>query len=185
MNTTSTPAPILDLMADHRRIEAVMNALERELAAGGAFPAEFIGRALTFFTEYADHFHHYKEEEHLFPALAAAGVPVDGGPIGVMLQDHAMGRSLLAAVRSSLDEAGRGNAAAQREVRGYALQYLELLRQHIWKEDNVLFRLAPRVLDDAAKQRLTECFTDFRGGNLSAEAVEEYKRFAAAASERS
>jgi len=46
---------------------------------------DFIG----FLKEFADKCHHGKEEGLLFPALIQAGLPEKGGPIGVMLADHA------------------------------------------------------------------------------------------------
>lgn len=174
--------PVMDLMSDHRRIEAVMSALEKQLLAGDSFPAEFIGKALTFFVEYADGFHHLKEEEYLFPAMADRGVPVECGPIGVMLHDHAIGRQLLSGIRSRLEEASRGDPNAQTAVRVYATQYIDMLRQHIWKEDNVLFSIAQRVLDEQAADSVAEEFATMSSTNGAAETLERHRQFADAAS---
>lgn len=174
--------PVTDLMNDHRRIEAVMTALEGKLKDQSSFPAEFVGRALAFFVEYADAFHHHKEEEQLFPALAAQGMPINGGPIAVMLQEHTLGRKLLAGVRANLEKAGQGHDEARAAVRGYALQYIELLRQHIWKEDNILFAMAQRTLDDSTARQLAGRFAEGCTSQVSAESVERHKQFAAAQS---
>src|SRR5215831_9562885 len=103
---------IADLMNDHRLIEAVMTALEFKLSkTDAAFPVEFIEQALDFLYVYADRFHHHKEEETLFPAMAERGVMVDRGPIGMMLYEHSVGRKLLAGIRTSLEGARRGDEA--------------------------------------------------------------------------
>ncbi|MBL8215193.1 MAG: hemerythrin domain-containing protein [Bryobacterales bacterium] len=172
----------MDLMTDHRRIEAVMNALEKQLLVSDSFPTEFITKALKFFVEYADGFHHLKEEEHLFPAMVDRGVAVECGPIGVMLHDHAIGRQLLAGIRSQLEEASRGDPHAQTAVRDYALRYIDMLRQHIWKEDNVLFSIAQRVLDEPAADFIAERFASIRSMNVTPETVERHRQFADAAS---
>lgn len=176
----AVPHPVMDLMSDHRRIEAVMNALENKLLpVAEPFPAEFIGRALTFFIEYADCFHHHREEEFLFPAMAANGVPVEGGPIAVMLHDHMTGRKLLAGIRGNLEEAGKGDHAAQAAVRTYASRYIDLLRQHIWKEDNILFTMAQRVLDEPTMHRLTGRFAEQSATDpTAAQSVENHRQFA-------
>ena len=170
--------PVTDLMNDHRLIERVMAALEQRLAAPGAFPAEFVEQALNFFVEYADHFHHYKEEETLFPAMAKRGVPVEGGPIGMMLHEHALGRKLLADIRENLTSAHSGDEQACVYIRAYAEQYIGLLRNHIWKEDNVLFMMARNVLvGQTAESLLTLFRAEAETGRASA-TVEKHAAFA-------
>ena len=97
---------------------------------------------------FADRNHHAKEETLLFPALERRGVPVEGGPIGVMLAEHVEGRALIASM-----DASRGDARLE-----YARRYIALLRAHIEKENNVLFELADAVLDAAAQQTLRRDF---------------------------
>ena len=52
---------------------------------------------LRFFTLYASHFHHAREEDTLFVALRdRAGLPADRGPIATMIADHERMAGLLA-----------------------------------------------------------------------------------------
>jgi hemerythrin-like domain-containing protein len=107
---------------------------------------ETLSGLLEIFRMFADRCHHGKEEDLLFPLLEKKGVPRDGGPIGVMLHEHDVGRSF---VRQMLD-AGEGYAGGDKEagarwaiaVRGY----IPLLRQHIQKENDILFVMAENVL---------------------------------------
>lgn len=145
------------LMKEHRVIEAVLDSVERMVQAD-AFDEAFLRQSLDFFRNFADGCHHMKEEEQLFPALEKAGVPREGGPIGCMLSDHEVGRSLLRMIDNQLAPAGRGDPDARATVRTAAARYVTMLRQHIQKEDNVLFVIAENVLSDDQKSAMLQAF---------------------------
>ena len=170
--------PIEVLMNEHRVIESVMNAMEARLATlqNKPFPADFFRRALDFISNFADGCHHYKEEQCLFPAMAARGVPADGGPIGVMLAEHDQGRACIAGVRQNLAAAEAGSPEAAAAVRRYASAYIELLRQHILKEDNILYRMARNVLTPADVEALRQ---KYAAEESKAEVVQSYLALAA------
>lgn len=92
----------------------------------------------------------------LFPELEAKGIPKEGGPIGVMLIEHEEGRELQRRMRESVsnlaDEANRQQFVTA------AREYINMLRQHIWKEDNVLFKMAEQVLTETEDEQLVERF---------------------------
>lgn len=144
------------LMAEHRVIERVLDSVERMLGAG-VIDAAFLRQAVDFFRTFADGCHHAKEEEALFPALEKAGIPRLGGPVGVMLHEHEEGRQLLGAITDNLEAAATDPRAAAR-VRGAAAGYVRLLREHIGKEDQVLFVMADHVLPEEAQQGVMEKF---------------------------
>lgn len=153
--------PTETLSQEHRVIEARLDALEEQIRladAGQPFPRRFFDEALDFFRNCADGCHHAKEENLLFPRMKERGVPERGGPIGVMLAEHDQGRACLKAVRENLDAAERGDPEARRQVFGNAASYIELLRQHIYKEDNILFRMANMVLQPDNVAELTKEF---------------------------
>ena|ERR1051326_4974126 len=137
------------LSQEHRVIEQMLDALEQQIRAGageGPFSRRFFEEALDFFRNFADGCHHAKEENLLFPRMKERGVPENGGPIGVMLAEHDEGRAYLRGVRENLDAAGRGDSAARERVLANAAEYIDLLRRHIQKEDQILFRMARMVL---------------------------------------
>jgi hemerythrin-like domain-containing protein len=144
------------LMEEHRVIERVLDAVERMLDAR-TVDAAFLDRALDFFRNFADGCHHAKEETALFPALERAGIPRLGGPVGVMLDEHVEGRRLLGIVAENLALAEADIRAADR-VRGAARAYVDLLRQHIQKEDNVLFAIADQALDPTVQREVLDAF---------------------------
>lgn len=130
--------PFSQLMDEHRVIEQVLAALEA--AAVRDVPAAFYEQALDFATEYADGYHHAKEEERLFTYLEERGMPRDYGPLGVMIQEHDAGRAHIRAMRAHLAE---GDVQALRQE---SLAYALLMRDHIAKEDNVLFPMGRAML---------------------------------------
>lgn len=123
-------------------------ALAGTVARGGALDPAALGRLVDFLRAFADRCHHGKEEAHLFPAMANFGVPVEGGPIGMMLEEHQEGRRLIAAMTTPVDAAA---AAAIGD-------YVALLRAHIDKEDAVLFPIAEGVLPPEGQSRLAAVF---------------------------
>jgi hemerythrin-like domain-containing protein len=150
--------PIEVLVNEHRSIERVLDAIEARLQASaqGPFPADFFSEALDFLSNFADGCHHYKEEQCLFPMLTSRGMPREGGPVGMMLHEHDEGRGYLAAIRQNLEQARAGSPEAIEAVRENAEAYIHLLRQHIFKENNVLFQMARNLLSSADMQKLSE-----------------------------
>lgn len=145
-----------DLKHEHEAILFALETLERfehRLAAGQAVDAADLSAFLGFLKEFADKCHHGKEEGILFPALLAAGMPAQGGPVAVMLDEHVQGRHWIARMEAclapTLDPAG---------FRAAAQGYRDLLRAHIRKENEVLFPMAERLLDAGELAALYERF---------------------------
>jgi len=113
---------------------------------------------MEFLKVFVDTCHHGKEEEFLFPALEEAGVPREGGPIGVMLQEHQTGRELIRKMSTSLDGLGKGKIDAESAFKEAAESYIEVLRKHIDKENNVLFPMADERLSQERQHQMSEQF---------------------------
>jgi hemerythrin-like domain-containing protein len=149
------------LMDEHRLIERVLGALETaagRMSQGASVRAEFFLQAADFIAAFADGCHHRKEEGVLFPALEAAGIPRAGGPIGVMLAEHEEARAITRGLRGAAERMRAGEAKASTEARRKALDYAALLRQHIMKEDHVLFPMADGALQGREQAAVTAEF---------------------------
>ena len=145
------PTPTDVLRDEHRVILRALDMLEMaaaQLARGRPLPDGWWPEIVAWLRSFADKNHHAKEESSLFPAMVKAGVPSEGGPIAVMLEEHERGRALVRAM-----EAGEAAARAAK-----AREYVTLLREHIDKENGVLFPMADAVLDDRAQGALTREF---------------------------
>ena len=155
------PTPIDQLQAEHRIIEKALRALEGlsgRLERGARINAATFHRVIDFLSVLADQRHHQKEEKCLFPAMARHGIAPDRGPIGMMLQEHCSGRALIAHMKRAASNYVIGDRNAAHQFAAAAAEYVQLLSEHIAKEDNVLFRIAESVLDGRAMQSLQEDF---------------------------
>jgi hemerythrin-like domain-containing protein len=153
------------LMEEHRIIEKALDAMEAwtaKLAAGSESDDKVeLARFVSFIQGFADAYHHGKEEDVLFVAMNEHGFPSHTGPVAVMLHEHELGRSHVRA----LDELARQTpawsdddlASLGRVVR----EFSSLLRQHIRKEDQVLYPMADARLPAPVKDEMFRRFQDF------------------------
>lgn len=172
-----TGSPIESLKAEHRVIERVLDATEQMLA-DGRIEAAYFTPMIDFVRNFADGCHHAKEEDQLFPALERAGIPRTNGPIGCMLDEHVQGRALIREIEANLAGAERGESMPAARLRSAAEHYIALLRQHIQKEDQVLFMMAERVLDSHEKAQLGHAFDETEHSAANAGKHERYLRIA-------
>lgn len=166
---------------DHRVIEKVVKVLTdsvEQLELGGDVSPEILEKAVDFVRTFADKCHHGKEETVLFPTLEAKGVPRDG-PIGVMLQEHEMGRSFIRGLAEAVGRYKTGDVSAKNAVMENAQGYAQLLTDHIWKEDNILFRLAGDILSEADHAQLLQRFEQIELEKMGEGKHQEYVELAA------
>lgn len=136
-------------MQEHRVIERVLEALDvavGRLERGGDIDPSFFLHATDFIRGFADGCHHQKEEGVLFKAMTAAGMPQGTGPIAVMLAEHEQARSYTRDLRDAAQRLQAGDDQAVPQVIQNARGYARLLREHIMKEDAVLFPMANDVI---------------------------------------
>jgi hemerythrin-like domain-containing protein len=165
------------LMNEHRVIEQVLNCLEALAKQGlqrGKLDGDSARQALEFFRVFADGCHHRKEERCLFPRLEARGLPRHGGPTGVMLEEHELGRQHLRAMAAALPRAEAGEPEQVERFARFALGYAQLLRDHIFKEDRRLFVLADHALTEQDQEALLRSFEAVEEGDLGEGTHEKY-----------
>jgi hemerythrin-like domain-containing protein len=107
--------PTEQLKQEHQAIKLMLKILEevcRRLESGTDANPEHLEKMVDFIRVFADRCHHGKEEVLLFPAMEQAGVPKEGGPIGVMLREHQMGRDYVQGMSDAADGYKRGDAGA-------------------------------------------------------------------------
>jgi hemerythrin-like domain-containing protein len=144
------------LRAEHEVILTALELLAEEvdrLAGEGPVDTVYLGLLLDFLQEYADRGHHAKEERFLFPALEAHGLAREGGPIGCMLHEHEQGRGLVRHLVGLLP-ALTGAPDKGRDFVHAAEACTDHLREHIQKENVVLFRMAAQILTPAEEEEL-------------------------------
>ena len=137
------------LMLDHETTERVMDAVTNAFAAPTGPARGLIADAVEYFTAYVDQCHNKKEENHLFPLIEQLGIPRHGGPLAVMLGEHEESRTLVAPF-AALGRAYAGGDVSVLDALQSAFDgYATLLKNHFWKENDILYPMARRVMDDA------------------------------------
>jgi len=122
--------------------------------------------AVEIIKKFADGLHHAKEESLLFPMMAERGFSVQQGPIAVMLNDHIQGRNYVKGMTENIDLFKNNDLSALALVYQNMLGYGELLRNHIAKENNVLFRMADQALSAGDQESLLIQFVKIENQNL-------------------
>ena len=149
-----------DLMHEHEAVLQALNILEKISAAltpGRPDVQADLLKIIDFFKIFTDTCHHGKEEKFFFPALEEAGIAKNNGPIGVMLAEHEQGRKYMRGLGAALAEKTI-NAA---EFMKMANNYINLLRAHISKENNILFPMGDQKLTAARQKDLLDEFARF------------------------
>lgn len=179
MESGNCPSAVLQ--AEHvtilRVIEILRNLLTRS-EQGNGFERRAFERCVEFFRFFADACHHAKEEDLLFPVLESRGIPRDGGPIGVMLHEHSLARQYTKDMSDALDAIEDGEQVVQSKFHSAAHQYIELLTDHICKEDNVLFKIGDRVMSDDDKTTLCNRFCEVGCRDFGGKKREELEQIA-------
>ena len=150
-----------ELMEEHRLIERVLDALDtatRHLESGYPVRPEFFLDAASFIAGFADGCHHRKEEGVLFGTMIDCGLPPSEGPIDMFLDEHVQGRALTGGMRDAARRLQSGDASARAAIISNARRYVGLLRDHIIKEDELLFPLADEMLSDEQQRRVLQDF---------------------------
>ncbi len=141
------------------RALAVLDRVAARVEAGRPIPDDAARQLIDFFRKFADACHHAKEEGVLFPALEAAGLPSNGGPVAVMLMEHDMGRAAVGEMVQALDNAGHDPGAAPAYCRA-ARTFSRVLSSHISKENGVLFPMSENFIPAEQDAELVEKFEE-------------------------
>jgi len=147
--------PTSILSDEHKNILKVIDSVLKQcgdIEEGKEIDKEFFGRAVDFIKNYADKFHHSKEEDILFLELNKDGVLEHCNPIEQMLHEHNLGRGFVKGLSEAVDKGDK--AEAVKNARGYC----DLLQEHIFKEDNILYPMADTALKEETQKSIAGKF---------------------------
>ncbi|MBN8524140.1 MAG: hemerythrin domain-containing protein [Planctomycetes bacterium] len=136
------------LHGEHRIILRLLDCLDRmaeRAAKAHVMPVLEARDVIAVLRGFADECHHAKEERIFFPALERLAPGF--GPVRVMRHEHDLGRDHVRGMAIAVDEIDVAGFVHEAQI------FSDLLRQHIGKEDEVLFPMAQAMLspeDDVA-----------------------------------
>jgi hemerythrin-like domain-containing protein len=166
------------LVTEHRLILRMIALLEKyapRTAEGNYINWQFYLDGIDFIRQYADRFHHAKEEDVLFKALIENGMPKDNSPVAAMLMEHNQGRNFVRAMEDAVHVAQTGRTDAYQTITDNALGYAALLRDHISKENDILYPLAERVIPDSMRAGILNGYQAAEG-QMSTDLCKHYQQ---------
>jgi hemerythrin-like domain-containing protein len=168
-----------NLENDHIYILRLTDIME-QITQSNEPDIEHIEKIVGIIRNFADGLHHAKEEEHLFPYLGEKGFSTTQGPVAVMLLEHEQGRSFVRGIVDNVILYKKGNRSVVGEIYSNMIGYASLLRNHIAKENNILFKMADRVLSEEDHLLLTGQYAEAekRNGAGSADYIRQIEELA-------
>ena len=109
---------------------------------------------LLFFRNYADKFHHFKEEEILFPEMSKKNELLTDGVLKEMFENHSDFRERIKSVENLLNEKKYPDAQLQLE------RYAEALLNHIAVENEEVFQTAEAIFSEEELEKIFFRFED-------------------------
>ncbi len=169
--------PTEDLVREHNAIIVMLSIMDKIASIirdNKDVEFEDIEKITDFLITFADKCHHGKEERVLFPELVRVGVANENGPVGVMLYEHEMGRRFISEIVTGVEKFKEGYFGSLLLISQGFSNYTFLLRNHINKENNILFPMADRVLDMQKQSDIEERFRIIEKEFVGEEVHEKY-----------
>ena len=140
------------LAAEHELIHQVLESLthaREKIERTEELPREFFEKALKFCSNFADRFHHFKEEYLLFERLAERMNGKVDQYVVQLRREHESGREYLSRINAALDGYDEGRQAQTQEVYENLKAFTIQLRHHIHTEDHLFFPMVEQMLTAA------------------------------------
>lgn len=144
------------LEEEHEKIRKVLAAIRDTAHKGADADADFLRDAIDFAQNFADDFHHAKEEKILFKHMADNGMPREHSPIGMMEHEHDIMRTLVQTAAKELSKDDPDVAKAAEHLDKFA----ETLQEHIHKENTILYPMANRLFTPDIQEGLEKEFDE-------------------------
>ncbi|MCP4580501.1 MAG: hypothetical protein GY839_02705 [candidate division Zixibacteria bacterium] len=156
------------LINEHRLILKFLDLLDTVrdgLIRGEVPPKEFFERSVNFAREFADKFHHFKEEYIMFSLLAKKRNGLFKNEVNRLRNQHESSRAYIDNVFNSFNRSDKISNKRIKSIDKNLWNYIIDLRDHIDYEDNIFFPLVERELSDEDLDLIHAEFIKINGSN--------------------
>jgi hemerythrin-like domain-containing protein len=153
--------PTEELRKEHgiiMRLFAVLQSIGEMIDRHDAGMDAHLEQIMEFLTVFVDRCHHRKEEEIFFPELVRSKIPDEGEMVGVLVSEHLAGREIMEGMRRALDRRKQQVDEASPEFADVSNRYVKLFRQHIRRENGILFPMANERLSADRQEQISKGF---------------------------
>ncbi len=157
----SSPDPIDLLIREHALIRQFLDNLAlaaERIETGEPPPSAFFETAIAFARDFADGFHHFKEEHLMFTQLAQKKGGLLDGQLEALRHQHERGRNFVRGMAEALEGYARGDETHLTALLENLAAYVHLLRHHIHREDHLFFEMARQEFSAGELSALGELF---------------------------
>ena len=145
------------LTEDHKiilRSLGVLHHMATQMEHGEQIDAKDVHALIRFFRAFADEQHHLKEESALFPELIRTNQQ-QGAPLRHMLFEHDQERSLVEGMEDAIRRKKNSDFVLLAE------RLASRMRNHMQKEDSILFPVAEAVLSKEQDEKIVAEFAKY------------------------
>jgi len=149
------------LKKEHEEISLMLSIMQKitiSVWRSDKLNVEHYEKIIDFLEGFADKCHHAKEELILFPAMEAKGIKKDEKCIGLELKEHKESNEFVQSLHNAFNVYKKDSNKGAIKVFAGLLNYINLLRSHIEKENNVLLKMADEVLNDKEQEAMLKAF---------------------------
>jgi hemerythrin-like domain-containing protein len=156
-------SPTENLKREHEAIYEVLNIMSKianDIKEKKVFYTTDIDSIVDFLIVFWYNCHNQKEEQVFYPALVRAGIQTDDESIGDISHEHSMGRIYIREMSYSIENCKIGNSFSCERLVDSLNNYVNLLRFHIQKEEEVLFQQADAVFTEDNLREISNQFEE-------------------------
>lgn len=157
-----------------------LSMARKKLEHNEAVPVPFFEKAVKFSQNFADQFHHFKEEFLMFGLLAQKKNGSMDAEIGALRYQHERCRSCIAEITRSLIGYANEDEIATTNLLENLSGYISLLKRHIYIEDHIYFPMMTKSITKDEEEMLLMQFRseekrigDLNGFDPSKQLLEE------------
>ena len=156
--------PTGPLMIEHRLIERIFVVVHKQAQLAvekKQIDPVFLDTAVDFIRWYADKTHHGKEEAILFRDVAKKDMTAEHRRLmQELIEEHDFGRRTVSRLVEAREQYVRGDDQALGVILNIAETLVHFYREHIRKEDKLLYPACMEYLDEGEQAAMLQEFTE-------------------------
>ena len=170
--------PLKILFEEHKLIQK-MNSKLKDMAVFISSHHDVTDQKLEaaerFIREFIHDFHFAKEEKFLFPALSAKGVGEKYRILDILKNDHDQITQYFQEIDVAMQDKHQARSVNLLKISEVFHKYGGLISKHIANENETLFPIAVKFLNEANYSSMAKNFADFTLKTLGKDYLEKYE----------